>query len=81
MGSEMISVSVSVIADVSLGQGIRMRFVRDPALPQGWRPDLLIDDNNGTVDQPPSCFRPTDEVIESLNATLFSYFMEEKFNV
>jgi hypothetical protein len=72
---------LAVIAEVSADSETGLRFVRDEASPDGWRPDLLINYRTETVSQPPACFKPTEEVIEALNSAYFDHVMQERFKI
>lgn len=46
---------------------VEIRFLWTPI---GWKPDSIIDHREGTVSPPPSCFKPTQQVIDDLNTIL-----------
>jgi hypothetical protein len=72
---------LAVIAEVTADSETGLRFVRDEAIPGGWRADLLINYRTETVSQPPACFKPTEEVIEALNSAYFDHVMQERFKI
>lgn len=63
----MPDVSVIIVVAYKIDEFNEIRFVYTEI---GWKPDIIVDYLANEVSKPPSCFKPTDEVIEALNEAL-----------
>lgn len=71
-------VTITVIASYMVTDDTELRFVQTPS---GWKPDLLVNHTTEEVSKPPSCFKPTDELLEKLNAATVEQISTEPVGV
>ena len=58
---------ILVIGIIQLNETMELRCVHEP---WGWRPDIIVNHDLDTVEQPPPCFRLNDDALGRLDAAL-----------
>ena len=67
-----LAASVAIVGTVDISLTTQLRFQRQ--VDGSWKPELIVSLTDGTVERPPPCFRPSQDVIDALDAAVARTF-------